>query len=196
MVDDEHLSKLIEERKDDGGSVSVVVQYSSKRTTHTKKFESQRRRIESMEYALQRFPYRKLVAYSDGVEPQRPCVFCKAQSAHFSDSCPIVQDARTRNQIIDGGKLCPFCLEQCADRCGLKKKECWYCVRVYNTPFEDLIPSERHHKALCPVPEAKEQMHIWLEYALHEWQGMERGNRWGGRECRGWPTPRSTTEWY
>nr|CDJ96307.1 unnamed protein product [Haemonchus contortus] len=110
LTDDEHLSKLIEETKDEGGPVSVVVQCISKRTTHTREFENQRRWIESMEYALKRFPYRKLAAYSDGVEPQRPCVSCGAQSAHFSDSCPIVHDARTRNQIVHDSKLCRLCL--------------------------------------------------------------------------------------
>ncbi|XGW18861.1 hypothetical protein V3C99_003004, partial [Haemonchus contortus] len=60
------------------------------------------------------------------------CVFCEAVGHHYSDSCTVVRDVASRNQLIESSKRCKQCLEViCARGLACKKNLtiCFYCRR-------------------------------------------------------------------
>uniref|UniRef100_A0A7I4XZ14 DUF1758 domain-containing protein n=1 Tax=Haemonchus contortus TaxID=6289 RepID=A0A7I4XZ14_HAECO len=72
------------------------------------------------------------------------CVFCEAVGHHYSDSCTVVRDVASRNQLIESSKRCKQCLEViCARGLACKKNLtiCFYCRR------------RGHHSALCEFPD-------------------------------------------
>uniref|UniRef100_A0A7I4YCV6 CCHC-type domain-containing protein n=2 Tax=Haemonchus contortus TaxID=6289 RepID=A0A7I4YCV6_HAECO len=72
------------------------------------------------------------------------CVFCEAVGYHYSDSCTVVRDVASRNQLIESNKRCKQCLEViCARGLACKKNLtiCFYCRR------------RGHHSALCEFPD-------------------------------------------
>ncbi|KAK5969094.1 hypothetical protein GCK32_017431 [Trichostrongylus colubriformis] len=182
IADDEYLAQLIKETKDDYEenrerdvpSSSKAGSSSRDRKYRSRQYEEKRYLVECMMMAFEDFPYRRITKFSEGIEPSLRCAFCGALGAHYSDSCPKVREAELRNQVIARHKLCRFCLEDCSNvKCTNRYRRCWYCAKVYRTPFEDLIPDDDgHHRALCPVPDAKSRMKQRLERAiqdLNEW---------------------------
>ncbi|KAK6034159.1 hypothetical protein COOONC_28335 [Cooperia oncophora] len=123
-------------------------------------YEAKKQALEKMENALNSFPYRRYTQYSEGVEPWRTCIFCGARAAHYSASCPTVRNAIDREQKADEGR-----------------RACCYCSKIEGTPFEDVIPHDKgHHRALCPVTDAKWRIEARVQAAVRELQEME-GNR-------------------
>ncbi|KAK6022681.1 hypothetical protein OSTOST_11608 [Ostertagia ostertagi] len=44
------------------------------------------------------------------------------------------------------------------DKCRFPPRDCYYCERIRGTIVEDLIPKKRHHRALCEVPDLKNEV--------------------------------------
>ncbi|KAK6034983.1 hypothetical protein COOONC_27510 [Cooperia oncophora] len=137
-----------------------------------KEYEAKKQVLERMENALNSFPYRRYTQYSEGVEPWRSCTFCGARAAHYSDSCPTIRNALDRRQVVYTLKLCTLCLENCEEGRCIKGRR---ASKFEGTPFEDVIPHDKgHHRALCPVPDAKWRIEARVQAAVRELQEMER----------------------
>ncbi|XGW21379.1 hypothetical protein V3C99_004383 [Haemonchus contortus] len=116
------------------------------------------REIDAMESALSKYPYRKIIQWSTGIQSSIECIFCGSMGTHYSDSCPMVVEGCERLQVAMAAGRCLQCLKLHEGACTSKEDGCWYCRQLRQTPFEDIIPLYRHHRALCPVPDAKREL--------------------------------------
>ncbi|VDL78770.1 unnamed protein product [Nippostrongylus brasiliensis] len=117
-------------------------------------------KLDGMKETLSHFPQRKIRNHTHTTScPAITCRFCNAVGKHYSDSCPVVTEAKRRVEIITTQGRCKICLGICGDHCQKRSSsKCRYCDEVCDTVYDHLIPKEEHHCALCPLPEMKEEL--------------------------------------
>nr|CDJ82761.1 unnamed protein product [Haemonchus contortus] len=126
------------------------------------------REIYAMESALSKYPYRKIVQWSTGIQSSIECIFCGSMGTHYSDSCPVVVEGYERLQVAMAAGRRLQCLKLHEGACTSKEDGCWYCRQLRETPLEDIIPQYRHHRALFPVPHAKRDLHEGISVKRRE----------------------------
>ncbi|KAK5966823.1 hypothetical protein GCK32_013585, partial [Trichostrongylus colubriformis] len=167
LNDDEYFSKMVAEVSDNtsyslqntdpmlpesipAGEVDAQVKLPARDV-----MEMMRMRHKSMIATLEDCSVRILGGDPD-IKASNPCYFCNTKNDHYHDNCPVVVDIRKREEIIKKQGRCVACLEFCGGSC--KEKICSYCLEVYDTAFERIVPKGAHHLALCPLPDKRAEM--------------------------------------
>lgn len=100
------------------------------------------------------------------LEKRMKCAFCDAIGSHYSDSCMVVSDARSRRMLIEEKDKCERCLERICARGYACKKYHVTCFHCRNTG---------HHSALCPLPERSDVIRRQLQNAREgRWAALSR----------------------
>ncbi|XGW23117.1 hypothetical protein V3C99_005396, partial [Haemonchus contortus] len=162
LSDDDYMEKLIEENHDD------LDEYDERRQ---KEEESRRRErqeyIEDLENELDQLyqgrtllPHRKIGDGPETVPEHMKCAFCGIYGRHYSDSCSLITDGDERYRFIQKERRCRLCLgkNHGPDDCRTEEKSCWYCDVIMDTALDFLISKQKHHRALCRVPNSKDRI--------------------------------------
>ncbi|KAK6026471.1 hypothetical protein OSTOST_07573, partial [Ostertagia ostertagi] len=153
-TDEDYFEKMVQEVQEDEEMTDTEQEEEEREDSSGRIIQLCQQALE-LEQVLQTFPYRD---FGDR-KVSNTCTFCGAVDRHFSDSCPQVQDGHDRNTIVDRKKVCKCCFGNCPkDKCRFPPRDCYYCERIRGTIVEDLIPKKRHHRALCEVPDLKNEV--------------------------------------